>query len=236
MGRSREFSTLRRWAMGEGMGLAEALERACAQGSGVPAEVRAACGPLAGMREIVCRQAGRLRVLRGRALLEAVALSVAGGRDEGVGEGFVRLFGTVGLDETAADLAGRVRRALAAPRFSGVSREGVKVALVGDAVGLDVRVLVVAGFVNGFAPPRICFDKTSIVEKDARAMRVDGMRALYPVLGCAHEATAATYFTRVEPDRAQRLDVRAARIRVEDGRRVCVTEASEYLDIVCPDS
>lgn len=174
--------------------------------------------------------AARLRTLKGVELLEALYAAVCGEDTARLHSALDPLLGPVGETDGPGELYRRLLDALTAPRFTGPQGpDGVRLIGLGDASGLDPRVLVVAGFVNGFTPPRRYFDKEDVVEKEKQHIWARDLHLLYTLVSKPGEQLVLSSFSRMEPLEAQQLNIKVDRIRMEAGKRVCVINPSEYL-------
>lgn len=230
LGRSQSLDAVRQWGAERGLGFAEALVELGADDFAAK-EAPAGLGPVAAVCRAVRRQLERLKPSRGRALLDGVAQAVAGCADASAVPVLSEIADAVGPDEDALSLFERASRCFEGACFAA---DGVRLGSPEDLAGVPCQALFVTGFVNGLTPPRRYFDRTARTEQEARSLWTEGAHALYPVLGHGARRIVVSFFTRIEPEQAQRIGVYAARVRMERGRRVCVVEPSDYLAVVRP--
>ncbi len=160
----------------------------------------------------------RVEGLRGGELL--AELSRAALEDEGaeVPAALAALVGEAAPDATADELHARAEQALMALRFEpGRVRVGGYDALIGQAP----RALVLCGLVDGLVPPLAYFD-LSMATADAQAkMHRRLVARLVGVCGKARETLVCTAFAHAGIVENETLHLKAERIRLRDGRRVC---------------
>lgn len=109
--------------------------------------------------------------------------------------------------------------------------EGASVLVGGPSAAFarEARLVVFGGFVNGLIPSRDYFDPTVLVgAARERAHRAD-MEAVILAAAAASERLAFTGFTSCGLETAERLKLRIARIRLQDGVRTATTEPSDLL-------
>lgn len=216
LGASAGMHDLRVWAGDAGRSLPEALE---ALDAGEAPHVVGADGI-------------RTRYRAGRALVEAckgrtgedvlAALVKEVGLDEVPGT--VRaLIGPAGAADTARDLAQRLYAALYCPAFgSGAVRVGAWAAVVGQ----DPRVMVICGFMNGFTPPRAYFDLSQMEPAERERTWRSFVEGLYALAACTRDEIACSTFEQAPLEDAERLNLKAKRVKLVDGVRTCVLEPS----------
>lgn len=230
---SYAFKMLRARAEATGQGVAQLLSALAGDDPTLPAELRHASRRVVEVYRSVCRQLERLHGLTGPRLLSALCVAVTGEERPAAAQAFLALFNTVPDDATARELHARALHQLTLGGFvEDADAPGVRVVDARDTCGLNPRLLVFAGFVNGFIPSHRFFDKEETVEKEAQKLLREGLRTLYAALGRAREAITVSRFTRMPPAEAQGLGVKVDRIRLEEGARVCVVGASVYLKLI----
>lgn len=173
-----------------------------------------------------------LKGLRGEALLQAAARA-AGGSQAIVPMTLRSLLRSDGNDRSdpidACELRKRILRRLEAPCV-GDSGARVLVGPVESGVGTSPRAVVCCGLVNGFLPGHDYFESTKTVPGKMRAARSDALRRAYTVFGRARDSLTCTYFTSIDLETAGRLDLKAERIFVEEGRRMATLSPSIVLE------
>ncbi len=193
--------------------------------------------------EVACGQArailDEVAGLEGAALLAALAQAVAGpeatvppalaalalGSPAGEGEEGQRA-GAPEVDQSAAAMIGRVRQAVALPVFPGSG--GVRIVALSQVAGLTPRLLVLAGFMNGFFPDRAFFDLEALtVEQQERQALRDRVLA-ETVFARASGQLVLARAEKLDVEDAERLGLAIERIAFEDGCRMARTEPSLY--------
>ena len=96
--------------------------------------------------------------------------------------------------------------------------------------GFSPSLLVVAGFVNGFIPPRDYFDATVTPPERQEKMRAVDERRVRALTGKAGRAVALSYFTSTDLESAGKLKLKISRIRLKNGIRTCTIEPSLFLE------
>ncbi len=156
-----------------------------------------------------------------------------------------KLAGIDSGDRRFADLLAAYREgreAIRAFRASGdelsgsepISVDSAKV-LVGsplEAFGREFDLVVFGGFVNGFIPSRDYFDQAALVGAARERARKADAEMVSRCVGCARCRVVFTGFTNCGLETAERLKLRIARIRLQDGVRLCSIEPSDLLKLI----
>ena len=128
--------------------------------------------------------------------------------------------------ESALEIVEAARERSTFPR---ALRAGVLVGSADCLPGVDVDVVVLSGFVDGFTPSRSYFDP-SIVERDKRpALLASEAAKTYCCAGKARRKLVITYFTEAPLTIAESLKLKVFRVRYRDGERVCEIHPSETI-------
>ena len=114
------------------------------------------------------------------------------------------------------------------------TEEGVLVLPYEQALGLKVKHVFITGFVNGFVPNKNFLDTMITTPDDQQRKAQIDIRKVYKLFSCATGEVHVSYFTHIEPENAQRLNLKIKRIRVRNGNRVCETMPSAYLNKFIP--
>lgn len=126
---------------------------------------------------------------------------------------------------------GRHRETGASRFVEAPATEGASVLVGGPSAAFarEARLVVFGGFVNGLIPSRDYFDPTVLVgTARERAHRAD-VEAVVLAAAAASERLAFTGFTSCGLETAERLKLRIARIRLQDGVRTATIEPSDLL-------
>lgn len=166
-----------------------------------------------------------LRLARALELLDAGELDVCGAED-------VRFASLLAAYREGRRQARELAEASVSSCFVEASAtEGASV-LVGSpsaAFAREARLVVFGGFVNGLIPSRDYFDPTVLVgTARERAHRAD-VEAVILAAAAASERLVLTGFTSCGLETAERLKLRIARIRLQDGVRTATIEPSDLL-------
>ena len=216
LGASAGMHDLRVWAGDAGLSLSEALQ---ALDAGKAPHVVGADGI-------------RARYRAGRALVEAcegrsgesLLAAVCGELELDEAPGAVRaLIGAISPTDTATDLAERLYAALCSPAFApGTVHVGAWTA----AAGQEPRVMVIAGFMNGFTPPRAYFDLSQMEPAERERTWRSFVEGLYALATCTRDEIACSTFEQAPLEDAERLNLKVKRVKLVDGLRTCVLEPS----------
>lgn len=156
--------------------------------------------------------------LCGPELLAALACGAVGSDGASVPAELGALLGEVAPDETAAELFARAERSLLAPTFvPGCVKVGDPDALTGQTP----RAVVLCGMVNGLVPPLEYFDSSLATIEAQDKMHDRLVRRLIGACGKARERIACTGFARCGVVECETLHLKADRIRLRGGKRVC---------------
>lgn len=166
-----------------------------------------------------------LRLARALELLDAGELDVCGAED-------ARFASLLAAYREGRRQVRELAEAAGASRFvEAPATEGASV-LVGSpsaAFAREARLVVFGGFVNGLIPSRDYFDPTVLVgAARKRAHRAD-VEAVILAAAAASERLVFTGFTSCGLETAERLKLRIARIRLQDGVRTATIEPSNLL-------
>lgn len=173
----------------------------------------------------------RCRHLRGQALLEEIARLCTKGESAQVSAVLAACCAPVTETSTAVELAANVREHVMFPTFD-AHADAVRVGPYEALAGLNPRMVILAGFVNGFFPIASYFDAAKLsIEKRARLHAPDAHRP-YAVATKAGERLCATYFTKATPQMVTSLKLKMDRIRMRDGHREYSVSASEFLKVI----
>lgn len=193
--------------------------------------------------EVACARAhailDEVADLEGAALLAALARAVAGpeavvpaalaalalGPEEGAVEENFRA-GAPRADQSAAAMIERVRQAAAFPTFP--AGDGVRIVALPQVAGLTPRLLVLAGFMNGFFPDRAFFDLEALTVEQQERQAVRDRVLAEAVFARASEQLVLARAEKLDMEDAERLGLAIERIAFEDGRRIARTEPSLY--------
>ena len=131
---------------------------------------------------------------------------------------------------SAYAMAARAHRKLLEPNCS--FENEVLLVPYDNIAGLTPRILIIAGFVNGFIPSRDYFDTTvSPLDKQKKIHVVDTKR-VYNLVGSAKDRLVISHFTSLELENAEILKVSIARIRMKNGQRICTISPSDFLKLI----
>lgn len=116
---------------------------------------------------------------------------------------------------------------LAAPRQ--LDQDAVLIAPFGSLAGYSASALFIAGLVNGFFPDYDYFDTTVTMLDRQAGVHQNDARTLYALVSAAQTQLHASCFTSIDLEAAEKLRVKAARIYLEDSKRICQTIPSDFL-------
>ncbi len=230
---SSAISNLRAFAEERGLGLVGALDAAFAGTDAATADTDQVVGA---QRVAEARASGQALIaaaegLAGEALLEKLAAIVAGedGADvpHVVRELCLAPAGMEGAEgDSAAAMAARFRDRLLSPVAD--DADAVKVIPYDACAGLSPKVLIIAGFVDGFIPCRAYFDGAEMaLDKQEREHEKD-TRRVYALAGKAEARLVVSRFETTDLQSAGVLKLRIGRIRLRNGVRTCQIPPSEF--------
>lgn len=164
----------------------------------------------------------------GWSLLEALSTMILGFDCKGVPSAVVNLCGSVKTGDTASEIYARAVARLNLPSF-GDGEGSVRVGGYENACGLNPKMIVLTGFVNGLFPVGAYFDATKTsIDRRAR-MHADDARLFYGILGKSCDRVVVTYFSKASLEEADFLSLKIERLHVEGGERICTVSPSEYI-------
>ena len=142
--------------------------------------------------------------------------------------GVVRSLCLDGENNDAAAMAARFRERLLSPVIDGSA--AVQVVPYDQVAGLSPKLLVIAGFVDGFIPCREYFDGAEMpLDKQEKEHEKD-VRRVYAMAGKASEQLAISRFRMTDLESAGHLRLRIGRIRLQNGVRMCLIPPSELTE------
>ena len=165
--------------------------------------------------------------LEGTALLDKVAEMVTS-QQGATAPGIVSTLCLGEQDNSAAAMARRFRNRLLAPRVDAAS--AVQVIPYDQVAGLSPKVLVIAGFVNGFIPCCEYFDSAEMPLDKQKKEHAKDARRVYAMAGKASEQLVISRFTTASLETAGVMKLHIGRIRLQDGKRMCVIEPSDFTE------
>lgn len=165
--------------------------------------------------------------LEGTALLDKLAELVTG-QEGATAPGIVSTLCLGEQDNSAAAMAERFRNRLLAPRIDSAS--AVQVVPYDQVAGLSPKVLIISGFVNGFIPCREYFDSAEMPLDKQEEEHAKDARRVYAMAGKASEQLVISRFTTTSLETAGVMKLHIGRIRLQDGKRMCAIEPSDFIE------
>ena len=232
---SSAVSNLRAFADERGLGLVAALEAAFDHAEAAAPNSDQVVGA---QRVSEARESGLALIaaaegLAGEALLDKIAKIVTDDADASVPHVIRELClepadATGEEGDSAAAMAARFRARLLSPIADGTN--AVAVIPYDLCTGLSPKVLVIAGFVDGFIPCRAYFDGAEMpLDKQEREHEKD-TRRVYALAGKADERLVVSRFGATDLQSAGVLKLRIGRIRLRNGVRTCQIPPSEFTE------
>lgn len=230
---SSAINNLRKYASEHNLGLLDALR---ALESGANATGDGSLEHVVGAQRVLMNyQAGQAMIeaaagLQGRELLNTLAAQVSNNEEAQAPGVVVSLCVEEGADNSAAAMAARFREKVLMPTSS--NSEAVLIVPYDQVVGISPKLLIVAGFVNGFVPTQAYFDLAEMPLDKREKEHTKDTRRIYSLMGKADEQLVVSYFTKVPLEVAATLKLKIDRIRLENGARMCKISESifgEYL-------
>lgn len=226
---SSAMANLRKHAGEQGQGLVESLRDVQ---DGAPAANADDADRIVGAKRVAeAREAGLALIdsaagLEGTALLDKLAELVTG-QEGTTAPGIVSALCLGEQDNSAAAMAERFRSRLLAPRIDSAA---VQVVPYDQVAGLSPKVLIISGFVNGFIPCREYFDSAEMPLDKQEKEHAKDARRVYAMAGKASEQLVISRFTTTSLETAGVMKLHIGRIRLQDGKRMCVIEPSDFTE------
>jgi DNA helicase-2/ATP-dependent DNA helicase PcrA len=235
---SAAWHRLVQWAAEQGIGISQALRRLAqaqdtrqAQHSEPPFEHSELLAEAWRRADAIL---GRCEGKRGERLLGLVCDG-----DDPTLDGFESLVRPLDGDETALDLYERARQQLCDPVF--VRERRLRIAVPQTAQGLEARLVVITGMVNGFVPTACGPAAEAGGEAGGKTGGKAGdeagghslqweRRALYDTLSRSSSELVLSCFQKADEQVAERLGMAIRRLRPEPGGRKALLLASSFLD------
>ena len=130
----------------------------------------------------------------------------------------------------AASMAARFRSRLLAPSVPAAGC--VKVVPYDQCAGLSPKVLIVAGFVNGFIPCQAYFDGAQMALDKQEKEHERDTRRVYAMAGKAEKRLVVSRFANTDLETAAALKLSIGRIRLVDGVRTCKIPPSDFTEFL----
>jgi DNA helicase II / ATP-dependent DNA helicase PcrA len=130
----------------------------------------------------------------------------------------------------AASMATRFRERLLAPSVPAAGC--VKVVPYDQCAGLSPKVLIVAGFVNGFIPCQAYFDGAQMALDKQEKEHERDTRRVYSMAGKAEKRLVVSRFANTDLETAAALKLSIGRIRLVDGVRTCKIPPSDFTEFL----
>ncbi len=127
-------------------------------------------------------------------------------------------------------MAARFRSRLLAPSVPAVGC--VKVVPYDQCAGLSPKVLVIAGFVNGFIPCQAYFDGAQMALDKQEKEHERDTRRVYTMAGKAEKRLVVSRFANTDLETAAALKLSIGRIRLVDGVRTCKIPPSDFTEFL----
>ena len=226
---SSAMANLRKHAGEQGQGLVESLRDVQ---DGAPAANADDADRIVGAKRVAeAREAGLALIdsaagLEGTALLDKLAELVTG-QEGTTAPGIVSALCLGEQDNSAAAMAERFRSRLLAPRIDSAA---VQVVPYDQVAGLSPKVLIISGFVNGFIPCREYFDSAEMPLDKQEKEHAKDARRVYAMAGKASEQLVISRFTTTSLETASVMKLHIGRIRLQDGKRMCAIEPSDFTE------
>lgn len=130
-------------------------------------------------------------------------------------------------DETASVLFARVLEHVLDPQFGGTVRS-VRIGSYENLQGLEPRVLIVSGLIDGFMPSRDCFD-VAILEEDREKVKGDQRRVFYNAITKTSGSLILSTIQKADLEGAERLKMEVRRVKMEHGERFAMLSPSVFI-------
>lgn len=227
---SSAVANLRTYADEHKEGLVDALRDVL---SGAQAVGTGEADHVVGAKRVADAHAAGLKLIESAAGLDGSVLldkltELVTGEAGATAPGVVRSLCLDGENNDAAAMAARFRERLLSPVIDGSA--AVQVVPYDQVAGLSPKLLVIAGFVDGFIPCREYFDGAEMpLDKQEKEHERD-VRRVYAMAGKASEQLAISRFRMTDLESAGHLRLRIGRIRLQNGVRMCLIPPSELTE------
>ena len=227
---SSAMANLRAYADEHDKGLVEALRDAQ---NGALAANKGNVDHIVGVQRVGAAYKAGLALIESAAGLEGTALldklaELATDQEGATAPGIVGTLCLGEQDNSAAAMAKRFRNRLLAPRIDAAS--AVQVVPYDQVAGLSPKVLIISGFVNGFIPCREYFDSAEMPLDKQEKEHAKDARRVYAMAGKASEQLVVSRFTTTSLETAGVMKLHIGRIRLQDGKRMCIIEPSDFTE------
>ena len=117
-------------------------------------------------------------------------------------------------------------------QFPSCSPEEVRLIPYDSLVGISAKVLLICGFVNGFAPKHDYFDLAQLIAEKREKRRIEDLNRASQVFSVATERILVSTFALVDMEVAGRSHIVMDRIGLVDGKPMTYTQPSVLLDLL----
>lgn len=222
------FKDLRLFAAERAINLVDALDL-CSQADGM--------GFKGSEKPLLAYRAGQKMLqeangLCGSALLRIIAGQITGEKDSELSPVMKSLLLGFDESETAQELYAQAERNLRAPTFS-FDKDVIHIGTTKNLNGLRPKVVILTGFVNGFIPNKSYFDNISTTFEKQVKMHDRDARLLCNLVGKTNSELYISYCTHADIDDAMKWNLKIDRVRLEEGKRVCLIGPSDFLPAIC---
>ncbi|MEG0322710.1 MAG: hypothetical protein RR619_01855, partial [Raoultibacter sp.] len=147
--------------------------------------------------------------------------------DGGVSKDLSSLLEPIEGDETASILFERVVDHVLDPQFGAIQRS-VRIGSYENLQGLEPRVLIISGLIDGFMPSRDCFD-VAILEEEREKTKADQRRIFYNAITKTSGSLILSTIQKADLEGAERLKMEVRRVKMEHGERFAMLSPSVFI-------
>jgi DNA helicase-2/ATP-dependent DNA helicase PcrA len=130
-------------------------------------------------------------------------------------------------EDTAAQLYSRIAQRVLEPQFP--SANAVRIGVAASTQGLEAKLVIFVGMINGFTPSGAAFDEMVELVKRERIRREERLQ-VYNAAAIASESLVFSYFQKEALERAEPLKMEIKRIKAERGVRMAMLTPSVFFD------
>lgn len=130
-------------------------------------------------------------------------------------------------NEDAATFYTRASKQLLAPKFD--AKHHVRVGTLESTCGLEARLMIFIGLIDGFLPSRDTFDVSVLYDKQDK-IRDNERMLLYAALTKSSDELILSYFQKETLEIAEPLKMEVRRIRADHGKRMASLSPSIFID------
>lgn len=148
--------------------------------------------------------------------------------DEQGSAGFADLLEPVMGDESAAELFEKLSSQILEATFDDLAQK-IRIGSYRHLRGLNPKIVIMSGLIDGFMPSRNCFDAAILEEERERELDVY-RRVFYNALTKPAEKLILSTLQKADLEMAESLKMEVRRVRMIQGKRMAMLSPSTFID------